>query len=84
MVPQISSVLIVHNQVQILAVLESIGHVDDERVVQLGQKVHLVENRRDRLLANNFGFAHFFHRVDLLVFLSLNFETWYFYVSLMS
>ena len=72
MISQVSSVQYVHNQVKVLSILESVVHVDNERVVQLSQDLSFVHNRLDATLCNDSGFGHLLHSVLLLGFLPVN------------
>lgn len=67
MVSEVASVEIVHDEVEVLPILKGVDHVDQEGVTKFCQKLPLVEDRSYRFFANNFGFAHEFHGIDLLV-----------------
>lgn len=44
MVSQISANKQIHDQVQLLSVLEGVGHVDEERMLELRQEFSLVQD----------------------------------------
>jgi hypothetical protein len=52
-VPQITPVQKVHDQVQVLSILEGIVHVDNERIVKLRQDLALIHDRLDATLRYN-------------------------------
>jgi hypothetical protein len=72
MVSQITTVQQVHYQVQALSVLESVVHVDEERVVKLSEDLPLIHDRLNTSLRKNSRFAHFLHGIVLLGLLTLN------------
>lgn len=65
MVPQIPTHQQIHNQVQFLPILKSIGHINQEGMLQLRQQFPLIQHRMYTLLGNNLGLIHFLHRVQL-------------------
>lgn len=58
----------VNHQVQVFLIFESVLHVDQERVVQLYQKLLLIEDRVHRSLHDDACFRHFLHGVELALF----------------
>lgn len=70
-VPQVSSCLQVHHQVEVLSVLESCLHVDDEGKTYLRKYFPFVEDRVNASFVENSGFGHFLHSEKLLVFFAL-------------
>ena len=70
MVAEVASTQVVHDQVQVLAVLERVVHVDDEDVVQLNQNLPLVDYAAHASLGHDPRLAHLFHSVHLLPFLT--------------
>ena len=66
-VPQITTVEKVHNQVERLAVLESVVHINKERAVELRQYLALIHNTFDAAFCQDSGLVHFFHSVKLLM-----------------
>lgn len=73
MVSQIASREQIHYQIQVLSVLESVVHVDNEGVVELGENLPLIHDRLDTSFSYNTRLVHLFHGIGLLCFLSLNF-----------
>lgn len=70
-VPQISSFHEIHDDVQVVVVLEGIHHVDDELVPESCQELSFVEDRVDTPLGYDstvrlflHGLRHFFHCID--------------------
>jgi hypothetical protein len=61
MVSQITSLHQVDHQVNVVSILESVVHIDQERMVELRQKFLLIHNRVDTPLTNDTGFSHLFH-----------------------
>jgi hypothetical protein len=72
MVPEVSSIQQIHHQIQVLSVLESIVHIDQEGVVELGEYLSLVHNRLDTALGDDPGFRHLLHSVLLLGLLAVD------------
>lgn len=60
-VAQVSARQVVHDEVEVLAVLERVVHVHDERVFQLRQDLPLVYHRLDTALGDDTCLAHLFH-----------------------
>ena len=71
-VPQVPPREQVHHQVEVLPVLERVVHVDQKRVVELGEDLPLVNDTFDASFGDNTSFTHFFHGVALLAFLPLD------------
>ncbi len=63
----------VHDQVEVLAVLEGVVHVHEERIVELGEDLPLVHDGLHGALGDYTGFRHFFHRILMLELFSLYF-----------
>lgn len=72
MVAQVAAVEQVHDQVQVVAVLEGVVHVDQERTVQLREDLALVHDRLDAALGEDARLAHFLHGVVGLELLALD------------
>ncbi len=72
MVTEISTCQQVHDQVQVLAILERVVHIDDERVLELRQDLSLVHHRLNAALVKDAGFGHLFHGIYSLYFLAFN------------
>ena len=53
MVPEITSFHEMHNQIEVILILEGVEHVDDEPVSEYGQKLSLVEYAINTSLRNN-------------------------------
>jgi hypothetical protein len=53
MVAQIPTREHVHHEIEILPILEGIVHIDDERVVELGENLPLVHDRLNTALCDN-------------------------------
>lgn len=67
-VPEVASRQQVHDQVEILSVLEGIVHVDEEWMVfQLGENPALTHDGLDASLGQNSRLAHLFHREHVRV-----------------
>ena len=71
-VAQITTGEVVHDEVEIVAVLERIVHVHEERVLQLRQDLTLVDDGLDAALGDDASLAHFLHCEELLGFLALH------------
>lgn len=71
-VSQVSAVDVVHDEVEILSVLEGVVHVDEEWVADPGEQVAFVHDRVDGLLHDDLGLVHLLHREDLLALLGLH------------
>lgn len=72
MVAQITPGEHVHHKIEVLPILESIVHVDDEGVVELCENLPLVHYRLDTTLGDYTRFRHLFHGVGLLSLLTLD------------
>ena len=72
-IPQISSIQIIHYEIEILSVLEGGFHIDQKRVIEICQKCSLVHDRIYRFLINDLRFLHFFHCIDLIWLFTFNF-----------
>ena len=71
-VPEVSSRQQVHDEVQVLPVLEGKVHVDEKRVMlQLRENSALAHDGLDAPLGQNPRLAHFLHRVQLCMLVSL-------------
>ncbi len=62
-VPQVPACQQVHQQVQVLTVLEGLVQVDQKGVVQLSQDLLLVHDRLDTFLGQHLGLRHHFQCV---------------------
>ena len=71
-VTEITARQIVHNQIEVLSVLERIVHVDDEQILKLGEDLPLVNDRLDTALGDDPRLGHLLHSVVLLGFLTLD------------
>jgi hypothetical protein len=72
-VPQVTSCEQVHDQVQVLTVLESIVHVYQEGTVEEGEDLPLIHDRLNTSLGEDSGLVHFLHGVYFAVLLVLYF-----------
>ena len=72
MVAEIAARQVVHDQVEVLSVLEGVIHVHYKRVLQLCQNLSLVDYRLDTALCYDSSLAHFFHGEVLLSFFSFD------------
>ena len=72
MVSEISTGQIVHDQVQILSILERIVHIDKKRIVQPGQDVSLIHDRFDATFGYDTCFAHLFQSEEHSLFFAFN------------
>ena len=71
-VAEVAATEVVHDQVEVLAVLERIVHVHDEGVLELRKDLSLVDHRLDAPLRDDPRLAHLFHREELLGFLAFD------------
>lgn len=71
MVAQIAAREIIHDQVKIFPILESVVHIDYVGVVKLREYLPLVHNRLETALSKDPCLGHLFHRVVLLGLLPL-------------
>lgn len=71
-VPEVASSQEVHDQVEILPVLEGVIHIDDEDVVELRKNFPFVHDGVDAFLADDSSFAHLFHGIEQLSLLALH------------
>ena len=71
-VPQVSPWEVIHNQVQIFAVLECILHINDVNVLKLCKDLSFIDDGLDWPFGDDACFWHFFHRKWLSLFLALN------------
>ena len=69
MVPEVTTVQKIHDEVQVLTVLKCIVHVDEERIMKLRKDLPLVHDRFHASFCENSGFAHFLHGEILLALL---------------
>ena len=53
----------VHHQIQILAILEGVVHVDDEGILEHGENLAFVHDRFDAALGDDSCLGHLFHSV---------------------
>ena len=60
MVTKVAPAQVVHDQVQVLAVLKRVVHVDEEWAVHARQNMPLVHHRFHAALGDNPGLAHLF------------------------
>lgn len=60
-VSQVSAGEKIHNQVEVVSILEAIVHVDEERVFELRQQVPFVHDGIDAALGYYLCLGHFFH-----------------------
>ena len=65
-VTQVATREVVHDEVKIFSILEGVVHVDDERILQLGQDLALVDDRLDTALGDDSCLAHLLHGKVLL------------------
>ena len=72
MVTEITARQIVHDQIEVLSVLERVVHVDDEHILKLREDLPLVDNRFDTALGDDPRLGHLLHGVVLLGFLTLD------------
>ena len=72
MEPQVAACQEVAYQVQVLFILESVVHVDEEGVLELSKQLALVDNGIDGTLGNYARLAHLLHRVQHRVLLLLH------------
>ncbi len=70
-VPEVSSFHEVHDEVEVLSVLEGVDHVDDERTPEVVEQLSLIHDGADALLADDLGLVHLLHGEELLVLLEL-------------
>ena len=68
-VTKVTPAQVVHDQVQVLAVLKRIVHVDEEGAVHARQDMPLVHHRFHAALGDNPGLAHLFQGEVLSLFL---------------
>jgi len=71
-VAQVSSTEVVHDQVNIVSVLEGVVHIDKEDVVQLRQMLPFAHDTLHRPFSDNPRFTHLFHGKLLLGLLLLD------------
>lgn len=71
-VPQVATSHQVADQVNVFNVLESVHHVHNEGVAQLGQELSLGHHRVEWSTAHDPSLLHLFHCIVLLVFLVLH------------
>ena len=71
-ISQVASCQQVHHQVQSFSILESIIHIDNERMLQPTQQFSFIHHRMDTFFTNDFCFEHLFHRIKFFGFLELN------------
>jgi hypothetical protein len=71
-VPEVSSGEQVHNQIQIIPVLESVLHIDQEVGLELAQYFPLVEYGINASFVKDSGLSHLLHGKHLAVFLTLD------------
>ena len=64
MIPQVSSIAIIHDQMQMLPILERINHIHQKRMLQLNQQLPFIHHRVDRSLRHDFHLLHLLHRIN--------------------
>ena len=72
-VSQIAAREKVHCEVEVVAVLKRVIHVDDERIVNLREDLSFVHDRLDAFLGEDSRLGHLFHSIMLFRFLPLYF-----------
>lgn len=72
MIPQITTIKIIHNQKQILPILKREADIYQEGMPQLSQKFSLVHDWVNRLFLDDLRLVHFLHRVHNIVLLVLH------------
>lgn len=72
-IPQVATWKIVHNQIQVFAVLKSVVHVDNVHVLQLCEDLSFIDNRLNWSFGDYSCFWHLFHCERLSFFLPLDF-----------
>jgi hypothetical protein len=72
-VPEITACQQVHDQVQVLSVLEGVVHVDQKRTVEKSQDLSLVHHGLYTALGQDSGLVHLLHRVYLPILFVLYF-----------
>ena len=71
-VPQVTSREIVHYQVEIFSILESVIHVDNEGVIELCEYLPFIHNTFETAFREYARLGHFLHGVLLLSLFSLD------------
>ena len=71
-VAEIPSGQVVHHQIQILTILECVVHVDNVRIMELGEDLALVHDGLETSLGEYACFGHLLHSVLLLGLLPLD------------
>jgi hypothetical protein len=66
MISQVTSREVVHDQVNILSVLECVIHVHDERVIQLCEDLPFIHDTLKTALSQYSGLGHLLHSILLL------------------
>ena len=72
MITEVTTIEQVHDQEQVLSILEGVVHVYYEGVVQLCEDLALVHDRLYASFRYNSSLGHFLHRILLFAFLPLD------------
>ena len=65
MIPQVSAIKVVHDEIKIIPILKSVDHVNQKWMTQLREVLSFIHHRRDWFLVYDLCLTHQFHRVDL-------------------
>ena len=71
-IPQVTPRQVVHDQVKVFSILESVIHVDDKRVIELCEYLSFIHNTFETAFRQYARFGHFLHGVLLLVLFALD------------
>ena len=71
-VSEIAAAQVVHDQVKVLSVLKRVVHIHNERILELGQDLSLIDHGLHAALRDDASLAHLLHREVLLGLLTLD------------
>lgn len=61
MVPEISSAHVVHDEVEVVPILEGVEHINEEGVFELAEKLAFVHDGGDGFFGDDETFGHLLH-----------------------
>ena len=73
MIPQITSIKVIHNEIEVLSILKTIDHIDKKRMTQFWEMFSLIQYWSNWFFVYDFSFTHQFHSIDLFVSFVLHF-----------